>query len=314
MIKRDLGAGRVLEVARPAQAGVGLEPSRYDRALADLGLVDGKGGPLVVDGPPTDGRIPEGGAADAGVRGGGVRLYVPGARLVSTRQVAAVVEVVGHTVAARGMCCVYGDTGLGKTVAVEQALHLLPGRVPVWRAVACVAPGLPQLRASLCEALGLQSGALPHRAGPASQALIRALAEPGVLFLDDAQRLTPPLLDYLRQLWDAPGCAAALVLCGAGSERALARASALRSRVLAWHQIGRLEPSQVPQTLSLFHPVWAQTDPDDLTRVDEQMARGNFRTWAKITSHLYAALERAPGKRVDRELVEQACARLGPYP
>jgi hypothetical protein len=58
------------------------------------------------------------------------------------------------------MCCVYGDTGLGKTVAVEQALHLLPGRVPVWRAVAGVAPGLPQLRASLCEAFGLPSGAL----------------------------------------------------------------------------------------------------------------------------------------------------------
>ncbi|MFE1989824.1 response regulator transcription factor, partial [Streptomyces mirabilis] len=30
-----------------------------------------------------------------------------------------------------------------------------------------------------------------HRAGPASQALMWALAEPGVLFLDDAQRLTP---------------------------------------------------------------------------------------------------------------------------
>ncbi|WP_052411894.1 ATP-binding protein [Streptomyces sp. NRRL S-118] len=175
---------------------MGLEPSRYDRALADLGLVDGQGGPFVVDGPPADLPVPEG-AADAGVRGGGVRLYVPGARLVSTRQVAAVVEAVGHTVAARGMCCVYGDTGLGKTVAVEQALHLLPGRVPVWRAVADVAPGLPQLRASLCEALGLQSGALPHRAGPASRALMRALAEPGVLFIDDAQRLTPPRVDEL---------------------------------------------------------------------------------------------------------------------
>ncbi|MFE1177499.1 AAA family ATPase [Streptomyces sp. NPDC058773] len=232
---------------------------------------------------------------------------------MSTRQVAGVVEAVGHTVAARGMCCVYGDTGLGKTVAVEQALHLLPGRVPVWRAVAGVAPGLPQLRASLCEAFGLQSGALPHRGGPASQALMRALAEPGVLFLDDAQRLTPPLLDYLRQLWDAPGCAAALVLCGAGSERALARAPALRSRVLTWHQIGRLEASGVRQTLSLFHPVWAQADPNDLARVDEQMARGNFRTWAKITSHVYAARERDPARCVDRELIEQACARLGPY-
>jgi hypothetical protein len=180
VIKRGLGAGRVLEVARPAGARVGLEPSRYDRALADLGLVDGASGPLVVDGSPADVPVSED-AADAGVRSGGVRLYEPGARLVSTRQVAAVAEAVGHTVAARGMCCVYGDTGLGKTVAVEQALHLLPGRVPVWRAVAGVAPGLPQLRASLCEALGLPSGALPHRAGPASRALTRALAEPGVL-------------------------------------------------------------------------------------------------------------------------------------
>lgn len=58
-----------------------------------------------------------------------MRLYVPGARLVSARQVAGVAEVVGHTVAARGKCCVYGDTGVGKTVAAEQALHLPPGRV-----------------------------------------------------------------------------------------------------------------------------------------------------------------------------------------
>ena len=156
--------------------------------------------------------------------------------------------------------------------------------------------------------------ALPHRAGPASQALTRALAEPGVLFIHDAQRLTPPLLDYLRQLGDAPGCAAALVLCGAGSERALACASALRSRVLTWNQVGRLEPSQVLQTLTLFHPVWAQADPDNIARADEQMARGNFRTWAKITSHVYAARERDPARRVDRELIEQACVRLGPYP
>lgn len=104
VIKRDLGAGRVLEVARPAGARVGLERSRYDRALADLALVGGAGGPLVVGGWPADRPVPEGGAADAGARGGGVRLYVPGARLVSTRQVAAVVEAVGHSVAARGMC------------------------------------------------------------------------------------------------------------------------------------------------------------------------------------------------------------------
>ena len=63
-----------------------------------------------------------------------------------------------------------------------------------------------------------------------------------------------------------------------------------------------------------FHPVWAQAIPDDLARADEQMARGNFRTWAKITSHVFAARERSPARRVDRRLIDQACARLGPYP
>ncbi|MFF7724902.1 hypothetical protein ACFZDB_36885 [Streptomyces luteogriseus] len=170
VIKRDLGAGRVLEVARPAGARAGVEPSPYDRALAELGLTDGAGGPLVVEEPAGDTSAAQGqpdAAAGAGdvVRAGGVRLYVPGARLVSTRQVAGVVEAVGHTVAARGMCCVFGDPGLGKSVAVEQAVRFLPDRVPVWRAVAGVAPGLPQLRASLCEALSLPAGALTHRAG-----------------------------------------------------------------------------------------------------------------------------------------------------
>ncbi|WP_328558452.1 hypothetical protein [Streptomyces coelicoflavus] len=120
----------------------------YDRALAELGFVDGANGPPVADGPDAEPSGTDGeerpGAVKAASRArvsGGVRLYAPGARLVSTRQVAAVVEAVGHTVAARGIGCVYGDTGLGKTVAVEQALHLLPGRVPVWRAVVGSGPG-----------------------------------------------------------------------------------------------------------------------------------------------------------------------------
>ena len=109
--------------------------------------------------------------------------------MVSTAGVAAVVEAVGHTVAARGIGCVFGDPGVGKTVAVQQALHLLPARVVVWRAVVGVKPGLPQMRASLLDALGLAAGSLSHRAQPADRALGEALRRPGVLFLDDAQRL-----------------------------------------------------------------------------------------------------------------------------
>lgn len=88
----------------------------------------------------------------------------------------------------------------------------------------------------------------------------------------------------------------------------------MRSRVLTWHQVSRLDTGDVPQTLSLFHPVWEDADPADLAAADEQTARGNFRTWAKITSHVCAARSREPGTRVGRDAIDRACARLGPYP
>ncbi|MDX3850215.1 hypothetical protein PV679_06205, partial [Streptomyces sp. AK02-01A] len=110
-VKDGLRAGRALQVARVASGRV--EPSRYDRALAELGFVDGAAGPPVVDGPDAGASDIAGeersGAVKAAARArvyGGVRLYAPGARLVSTRQAAGVVEAVGHTVAARGIGCV----------------------------------------------------------------------------------------------------------------------------------------------------------------------------------------------------------------
>ncbi|MGW0884641.1 hypothetical protein [Streptomyces sp. NPDC002671] len=157
-VSRDLRAGRVLQVARLAR-GRG-EAGRYDRFLAELELQRADEGLPVVDAEPGDpvAAVPEKGGVLP--QRGGVRLFVPGARLVSTAGVAAVVEAEGHTVAARGTGCVFGDPGVGKTVAVQQALHLLPSRVPVWRAVVGVKLGLPQMRVSLLEALGLPAGSL----------------------------------------------------------------------------------------------------------------------------------------------------------
>ncbi|MGW1108035.1 hypothetical protein [Streptomyces sp. NPDC002540] len=66
--------------------------------------------------------------------------------------------------------------------------------------------------------------------------------------------------------------------------------------------------------LRLFHPLWDTATDADLLHTDETCAHGNFRTWAKITSHAYAALDRHPGHMADAALLAQACARLGPRP
>ncbi len=115
VVRRDLQAGRVLEVARPSRNRA--EAGRYDRVLAELRLQRaGEGLPVVDAAQPTQ---PEPGTGEdsegsTGPSRGGVRLFVPGARVVSTAPVAEVVDVVGHTVAARGIGCVFGEPGVGK--------------------------------------------------------------------------------------------------------------------------------------------------------------------------------------------------------
>ncbi|MFJ9777887.1 AAA family ATPase [Kitasatospora sp. NPDC101157] len=308
-VRREQRAGRVLQGVRPGRGRV--ESAVYDRALADLalpGTVDeaGQAAPVAE---PVPAVVPDGSAGPVPL---GARLYVPGAHVVATSQLGEVTEAIGHTVAARGIACVYGDAGQGKTVAVHQALGLLPRRVPVRLAQVAVKPALPQLRAALLTAFGLPATALTNRTDAADRALIDAFSSPGVVLVDDVQRIAAPELDYLRLLADAPATQTSLVLCGAGAERALARAPALASRVLTWQHVPRLEASQVPAVLRLFHPLWHTAADADLLHADETLARGNFRTWAKITSHAYAALDQRPGAGVDGALLDRACSRLGP--
>jgi hypothetical protein len=316
-VREQLRASRLLEATRPRREHV--DPDCYARALAELalpGTVDEAGrqmtAPPVPEPDPATFSDPP--AAAAGFFSNGVRLYVPGAHVVSTRQLAEVTEALAHTVAARGVLCLYGDPGHGKTVALYQALRLLPRRLPIGLARVAVKPALPQLRAALLTAFGLPVKALTSRTDAADRALIDALSTPAVLVIDDAQRIAAPELDYLRLLVDAPTTATSLVLCGAGAERTLARAPALASRVLTWQHVPRLETTQVPGMLRLFHPLWDTATDADLLHADETCAHGNFRTWAKLTSHVYAALNRRPETAADRALLTLACARLGPRP
>ncbi|MFE9361144.1 AAA family ATPase [Streptomyces olivaceoviridis] len=311
---RERRAGRVLDLPRPGYARV--DPAAYDRALAELalpGTVD-EAGQATTEPAAKDGTENAQTASTTPFTDSGVRLYVPGAHVVSTRQLGQVTEAIAHTITARGIVCVYGDPGHGKTVAAQQALRLLPRRTPVHRALVAVKPALPQLSAALLTAFGLPATALTNRTDAADRALLEAFQAPGVLVIGDVQRIAAPELDYLRLLVDAPTTQTSLVLCGAGAERTLTRAPALASRVLTWQQVPRLDSSQIPTTLRLFHPLWDAVTDADLLRANTTHARGNFRTWAKITSHAYAALLRHPETTVDRALLSRACSRLGPTP
>ncbi|MFE2463636.1 hypothetical protein [Streptomyces sp. NPDC059402] len=67
--------------------------------------------------------------------------------------------------------------------------------------------------------------------------------------------------------------------------------------------------------IPLFHPVWADADPEDIAFADQHAAHGNFRAWAQLTAHTRTAhtrtaLARTGRPRVDQELLRWAFSRL----
>lgn len=66
-----------------------------------------------------------------------------------------------------------------------------------------------------------------------------------------------PCLEYLQNLWGHPGTRITLVLCGAGSERALSRLPQLASRIGAWQEVPRLAAAEVAAVVTDFHPCGA---------------------------------------------------------
>ncbi len=307
-VQRELASGRVLPdraVVRRARVERETRQALSDLAVAGVGT--GTPSASAAAGPAS--LTPAGRAAPVSDVPG-VVLPV-GAQAVRTASVRAVAEAVGQAMAAGGAACVFGDAGRGKTVALRMALSDPPvGWGVSWVRVP-VRPSVSELRRAVFEALVLP-GRFPHRSSEADAGIVGALDEARVLVVDEAQRLPVPCLEYLQSLWDHPQARMALVLCGAGSERAVARVPQLASRVCAWQEVGRLAGGEVAATVSAFHPLWAGVAGGELAWIDQSCTHGVFRTWAALTTHLQNALLTVPDATVDRALLRRLFRRLSP--
>ncbi|MEV0487839.1 hypothetical protein AB0I69_45485 [Streptomyces sp. NPDC050508] len=90
----------------------------------------------------------------------------------------------------------------------------------------------------------------------------------------------------------------------------LRREPMLSSRIFIRQHFTRLTPGEVLEAILLFHPVWADADPDDIAFAGQHAAHGNFRAWARLTAHARTGLARTGRPRVDRELLRRAFSRL----
>ncbi len=222
----------------------------------------------------------------------------------------AVAEAVGQAMATQGAVCVFGDPGR-KTAAVRMALSEVPPGWKVTWAPVPVRPSVAGMRRAVFDALAL-AGRFPHTSALADAAVAEALGEARVLVVDEAQRLSVPCLEYLQSLWDHPGTRITLVLCGAGSERALSRLPQLASRIGAWQEVPRLAAAEVAPAVTGFHPLWRTVPAPDLTWIDQSCAHGTFHTWAALTAHLQNALLTTADASVDRALLRRLFKRVAP--
>ncbi|MEV6742212.1 AAA family ATPase [Streptomyces sp. NPDC051104] len=313
VVRRDLQAGRVLPdraVARRER-----EEQQTRQALADLALAGpSEAGAAKVAARRLPRLAPEAtGSLPVGENGAlaGVAALPAGAQLVRTSSVRSVAEAVGQAMATQGAVCVFGDPGRGKTAAVRMALHAVPpGWKVTWVPVA-VRPSVAGMRRAVFDALAL-AGRFPHTSALADAAVTGALSEARVLVVDEAQRLPVPCLEYLQGLWDHPGTRITLVLCGAGSERALSRLPQLASRIGAWQEVPRLTGAEVATVVTGFHPLWRTVPAPDLTWIDRSCAHGTFRTWAALTAHLQNALLTTADASIDRALLRRLFKRVAP--
>ncbi|MFD7291098.1 AAA family ATPase [Streptomyces sp. NPDC059863] len=312
VVRRDLQAGRVL----PDRAVVRREREEQQtrQALADLALAGPReGGAAKVAARRLPRLVPEAtGSLLVGENGALAGVALPaGAQLVRTSSVRSVTEAVWQAMATQGAVCLFGDPGRGKTAAVRMALsEVPPGWKVTWVPVP-VRPSVAGMRRAVFDALA-PAGRFPHTSALADAAVAGALGEARVLVVDEAQRLPVPCLEYLQSLWDHPDTRITLVLCGAGSERALARLPQLASRIGAWQEVPRLAGAEAADVMTGFHPLWRTVPAPDLAWIDQSCAHGTFRTWAALTVHLQNALLTTADAAIDRALLGRLFQRVAP--
>lgn len=119
------------------------------------------------------------------------------------------------------------------------------------------------------------------------------------------------VFEYWRHLWDDRRTDIAIVFVGGGDcFRVLLREPMLSSRVYVWQEFRRMPREQVLRVIPAYHPIWKDTDPELIALTDRTAGHGNFRSWAKITAHTAATLDKLGRDTVDADVLGYVFSKL----
>lgn len=147
----------------------------------------------------------------------GVATRQPGSEFVMTRTASEILAVVGYTVGLRGMSIVWGDPGVGKTMALRRYCEEHPGQA-VWVKGTLHHDRPMAFLDDLIAACGLPALGNQERPRVRYRHVVDALSgelREKVVFVDEAQHLSLATMEMLRSVHDDTG----VPIVMAGNER-----------------------------------------------------------------------------------------------
>lgn len=238
-------------------------------------------------------------------------LRLKDAQIVATQALMACQDNLYDVLDLEAMACMYGGAGYGKSLAVNAALRELAPNNTV-RVVFRSRPYPRDIRHALFHGLRLP-GRTPGHPIEFDTLLKSALSEQfRVLVCDEAQWMATECFEYWRHLWDEESTRISVVFVGGGDcYKVLKREPMLDSRIYLWQKFVRMDREEVLEVIPAFHPVWSKAPLPLIDYADIHAGHGNFRSWARLTSHVLQGLRRRPDRELDFELLDWVFSRTG---
>ncbi|MFI7055488.1 AAA family ATPase [Streptosporangium canum] len=238
-------------------------------------------------------------------------LHLKNAQIIPSAGLRATHDNMKDVLDVKGMMCVHGAAGLGKTLSTTASLHELAPDATI-RVQFRSRPTPSDIRTLLFEQLHIQ-GRMPALAAERDNLLKKVLSERfRAVVCDEAQWMSTECFEYCRHLWDDDQTDMAIIFVGGGDcYRVLRREPMLASRVFIWQEFKPLTQEEVVTYIPVYHPVWTNADPDDILFVNTHAAHGNLRAWAKITAHTLIGVQRADLETPNRDILQWVFSRLG---
>lgn len=241
---------------------------------------------------------------------------LPDAATLETEKFQLAEKIVQLLVRTKAMGVIHGEAGTGKTFAVEAAMEAITATAPPGLSVIMTkAPQGATLR-RITERLWLAVSG-EELSGPTRfhhmDRMRKELARGRTLLIvDEAQNLTVPGIELIRELFDEPTTTVSFLFVGGnGCWERISAHPMLRSRILWRMAFTPLSDEQIVDLAPAYHPIYRNADRALIAAAEKEIIHGYLRDLASLTFTLVDLAAASGLPTLDETLLANAYLLLG---